>query len=263
MMRRRYWPYSVFSERGRKVLELCRVDVAHPVGDLLEAGDLEALPLLDGRTKSAPGAGCVVPVSSQAMPRPRCRPGVALARDSARLTSVISSSPRGDGLELGGDVDDAGCRRNKGRSPRSCDLRLLRLLLDARPPGPPRRTRRRRNAPDRDLVGEDRGAVRWRRRAAVLAQAVAGEDVVAEHQRAGSPPMNSRPMMNACARPSGFGWTAYLNAGPIARRRRAAARNAARSSGVVITRMSRMPASIRVEAGNRSSACRRSAAVAC
>ncbi len=47
-----------------------------------------------------------VPVSSQAMPRPsRCTRSCPRRRYS-RLTSVISSSPRADGLRLLRDLDD-------------------------------------------------------------------------------------------------------------------------------------------------------------
>ena len=45
------------------------------------------------------------------------------------------------------------------------------------------------------------------RAAQVPAQAVAVEDVVPEDERAGLPPAIP-PITNACARPSGLGWTA-------------------------------------------------------
>ena len=71
-----------------------------------------------------------VPVSSHAMPRPSgCDLELPCAQ-VARLTSVISSSPRADGFRFLRDVDDpAVVEVQPGDGP--VDLGLLRLLLDA------------------------------------------------------------------------------------------------------------------------------------
>ena len=61
------------------------------------------------------------------------------------------------------------------------------------------------------VVAEDRGAARLGvldGARQVARQAVAVEDVVAEHQAHGSPAMKSSPMVNAWARPSGEGCSA-------------------------------------------------------
>ena len=61
--------------------------------------------------------------------------------------------------------------------------------------------------------------------------------------------MWSAPMWKACARPSGLGCTAYViempNCDPSPRSRW----NASASWGVVMTRMSRIPANMSVESG--------------
>ena len=56
----------------REAAHLLGVDEAHAVGDLLEAGDLEALARLDGLDELAAWiSDSCVPVSSQAKPRPQ------------------------------------------------------------------------------------------------------------------------------------------------------------------------------------------------
>ena len=61
--------------------------------------------------------------------------------------------------------------------------------------------------------------------------------------------MNSSPIKNACASPSGLGWTAYSIRIPHCAPSPRSVRNAAESCGVVMIRMSRMPASISVVSG--------------
>ena len=43
----RYWPYALDPMRAASRCEIGRGDVAHPEGDLLEAGDHQPLPLFD------------------------------------------------------------------------------------------------------------------------------------------------------------------------------------------------------------------------
>ena len=61
--------------------------------------------------------------------------------------------------------------------------------------------------------------------------------------------MKSAPMMNACAIPSGAGWTAYEIAIPHFDPSPSSCAKRGVSSGVEITRMSRTPASISVDSG--------------
>ena len=177
----------------------------------------------------------------------------------ASLTSVISSSPRGAGLEVARRSRRRRCRRSRGRSPRSCDFGLLRLLLDRQRPCRRRRTRRRRSARDRARGRRRRGrrrrsvlprerACRARRRRRCCRRAPA---------RRGSSPMKSAPMMNAWASPSGCGCTAYAIRCPTARRRRAAAGTRGWSCGVVMTGSRGCRPASASTAGSRSSACRR------
>ena len=101
--------------------------------DLLQAGDLQRLPMLDGLHELAG--------LQQAFVRAGVEPGEAAAeqlaraagraRDRARLTSVISSSPRAEGFSEARDVDDVVVVEvQAGDGP--VRLRLLRLFLDAR-----------------------------------------------------------------------------------------------------------------------------------
>ena len=62
-----------------------------------------------------------------------------------------------------------------------------------------------------------------------------------------SSPMNSSPMMNACARPSGDGCTAYSMRMPSSLPSPSSALNWELYSGVVMTRTSRMPAIMSVD----------------
>src|SRR5699024_10915562 len=75
------------------------------------------------------------------------------------------------------------------------------------------------------------------------------EQVVPQHQGARSPSRNLSASTNAWARPSGEGWIVYCRCTPNRDPSPRTRWNAARSSGVVITRMSRIPASIRVLSG--------------
>jgi hypothetical protein len=61
--------------------------------------------------------------------------------------------------------------------------------------------------------------------------------------------MNSSPMMNAWARPSGDGWVAYSIFTPSCDPSPNRARNWSLYSGVVMIRISLMPAIIRVDSG--------------
>ena len=61
--------------------------------------------------------------------------------------------------------------------------------------------------------------------------------------------MWSAPMWKAWARPSGLGWTAYVIAMPNCEPSPSSRWNDSASWGVVITRMSRIPASISVLSG--------------
>ena len=74
-------------------------------------------------------ASCV-PVSSQAMPRPSTSTCRSPHSRYARFTSVISSSPRGDGFEVGGHVEHAVVVEVEPGD-RVGRLRLRRLLLEA------------------------------------------------------------------------------------------------------------------------------------
>ncbi len=61
--------------------------------------------------------------------------------------------------------------------------------------------------------------------------------------------MKSAPMMNAWASPSGEGWTAYEMSTPQAEPSSSRRRNWSMSCGVVMTRISRIPAIISVDSG--------------
>jgi hypothetical protein len=167
-----------------------------------------------------------VPVSSQAWPRPITCTSSAPALEVARLRSVISSSPRGEGLSAARDLDHAVVVEiQPGHRVAALGLRRLFFQADARPA---RRTRPRRSAPGRHRVGEHRRA-RGRRagRAQHLGQVVAVEDVVAQHQRGRIAADEVAPMRKACARPSGEAAPRSGCRCPTGCRRRAAARSAA------------------------------------
>ena len=61
--------------------------------------------------------------------------------------------------------------------------------------------------------------------------------------------MNCSPMMNACASPSGLGCTAYSSRIPRSEPSPRSARNWSLYSGVVMMRISLMPAIMSVESG--------------
>ncbi len=64
-----------------------------------------------------------------------------------------------------------------------------------------------------------------------------------------SEPMWSAPMMNACARPSGLGWTAKVRLMPNCEPSPSNRWKPSASWGVVMIRTSRIPASISVVSG--------------
>ncbi len=65
----------------------------------------------------------------------------------------------------------------------------------------------------------------------------------------GSPSRNSAPTRNAWAIPFGSAWVAYRNDTPNLLPSPSSASNRGRSTGVVMIKMSRMPACIRVAIG--------------
>jgi hypothetical protein len=64
-----------------------------------------------------------------------------------------------------------------------------------------------------------------------------------------SPPMKSAPMMNASARPRGVAWAAYSKRQPNCDPSPSRRRNWSWSSGVVMIRISLIPAIISVDRG--------------
>ena len=145
-----------------------------------------------------------VPVSSQATPRPSISTRNALRSRYARLTSVISSSPRARRLDVGGDVDARRCRRNRARSRRSWTS-AARLLFDVERHAIGVEMHDAVTLRILDVIGEHRraGLAAPRRRAA--APAIHGRRRCCRRApaRPRSLPTNSRPMMNASASPSG------------------------------------------------------------
>ena len=127
--------------------ELGPVDVAHPEGDLLGAGDHQALPVLDGLDE--------VGRLEEGFVRPGVEPGDAPAHElDPQLAPLqvfavevgdLDLAP-GRGLEAGGDVrDPAVVEIEAGHG--VVRFRLFGLLLDVRPRAGPCRSRRRRSAP--------------------------------------------------------------------------------------------------------------------
>ena len=237
-----------------------------PIGDLLGAGDLQSLPALDRLD--------VLRRLEQRFVRAGVEPRHAAAhhlarelapREIRRLTSVISSSPRARRLERRRRCRARGCRRSRGRSPRSATSARCGFSsrLDRRARS--RRTRRRRSARDRrpDTRRPSRPTCSRVARCELRLQVVAVEDVVAEHQRrrvaADEVAADDERLREAVRRR--LHRVARCRC-PSARRRRAAARSAAcprasRSAGCRGCR--RASAST---AGSRSSACRTPAAAA-
>jgi hypothetical protein len=183
-------------------------DPAGAVGDLLRAGDLQALALLQ-RGDELAGV-------EQAVVRAGVQPGIAAAHDLDLELALLQVAcvDLGDlelaaraGLDVGGDVAHL---RVVEVQARDCvvALGLARLFLDA--DGTPLAVELDDAIAFRvvHVVGEDRGpAVAPVCAAQQRLEVVAVEDVVAQHQRAGRPPMKDRPRMKAWARPSGLGCT--------------------------------------------------------
>jgi hypothetical protein len=86
-------------------------------------------------------------------------------------------------------------------------------------------------------------------RAAAWGQLVAVEDVVAEHERDGLAGDELFADEEGLGEPSGFGCTAYSRLMPNCEPSPSSRWNAGWSSGVVMTRTSRMPASMSVVSG--------------
>ena len=101
-MRSRYWPYALDPIARASRVDVGGRDVAHAVGDLLEARDHQALALLDGLDEVRRLHQRLVRagVEPRDAARRASRRAAARARDTSRLTSVISSSPRADGFSV-------------------------------------------------------------------------------------------------------------------------------------------------------------------
>src|SRR5271156_6762898 len=100
------------------------------------------------------------------------------------------------------------------------------------------------------LIGEDRGARARRRRLPEHdGKSVAVEDISPKTSATWSPLIKLRPMTRACASPSGAACSAYRIERPHCPPPRSKLAKRGSSPGVVMTRMSRMPANIRVVNG--------------
>ena len=220
--------------------------------DLLDAADLQALPLLDhpdelgGLHQRVERAGVQPGGAAVQHGRRAARRGCRYAS----LTAVISSSPRALGLEVAGRSRPPGCRRSTGPAPRSGT---------SAGPASPRSTapcRRRRTRPRRTPAGWPPGRRRPARprarccRRSCRPRPHAVEDVVAEDQRdrvvADEVRADDERLGDALR-----AWSA-----PRTRSRRphwlpspSSRWNWAWSSGVVITRISRIPAITSVVSG--------------
>ena len=109
-------PVAVLGQRLSQCLELLRGDPTLAEGDFFEAGDLEALALLDGGDELAGFEQAVVGAGVE--------PGVAAAEDlDVELASVeVEAVEVGDfqfaarrGLEVREPVRRRRCRRSRGR----------------------------------------------------------------------------------------------------------------------------------------------------
>ena len=253
------------AHRRRQAAQVLGVDVAEPEGHFLGTGHPQPLPLLDGLDE---GGGL-----EQRFRRAGVEPGGAAAQD------LDPQRARGevDLVEIG-DLQLAARRR----------LEVARVVADlaiveveaGHGVGRPRRLGLLFEAHRRALrveldhavalgvahaIGEHGGAVGVAGGAAqIVGQPGAVEEVVAQRQRGAFPFMNSRPMMNAWASPSGDGCTAYDSSIPHCRPSRSTPlerRRVVRGGDDQDLRAAR-PSSA-WSAGSRSSACRRPARAAC
>jgi hypothetical protein len=161
------------------------VDVAEAVGDLLGAGDLEALAVLDGVDEVRGFEQRVVGAGVEPGDAAAEELGAELAAFEVPAVDVGDFElAAGAGLEGFGDVDDlAVVEVDAGDGVARLGLEGFsssEMALCGR-----RRTRRRRSARDPDGVGEDGGAGGVRGGVAEgLGEVVAVEDVVAEDEAA-------------------------------------------------------------------------------
>ena len=181
----RYRPYDVFRSALGELPETAGVDVAHAVGDLLGAGDLEALALLDRLDEQAGLEQRLVGAGIE--PRGAAAQQLDLERAQGEVARVdvgdLELAP-GRGPDLAGDVAHPVVVEVEpgdgvvGLGPGG-------LLLDADGAAVPVELEHAVGPRLLHVVAEDGGARRPARGALKrLAQVVAVEDVVAQHQAA-------------------------------------------------------------------------------